>query len=68
MLCATVEYEREMWSRSKTKVLKSRSAAQYLHSDMALAAGNITRAAAAERALVLTKDGDRVGGGGGDVE
>ena len=42
-------YEREGFPRSSTKVLKSRQAAQYLHSDVALTPGNITRASAAER-------------------
>ena len=42
-------YEREMLSRSLPKVLKSRTAAAYLHSDAALVLGNITRAAAAAR-------------------
>jgi len=37
------------------KVLKSREAAFYLHSDVALTAGNITRAMAAEIALNKTK-------------
>ena len=41
-------YEIEMSSRSREKVLKSRSAASYLHSPAALATGDITRAAAAE--------------------
>lgn len=43
-----IEYELDMWERSSVKVLKSRSAADYLHSDVALAVGDITRAAAAE--------------------
>lgn len=42
------KYEIEMCNRSREKVLKSRSAASFLHSDAALAVGNITRAAAAE--------------------
>jgi salicylate hydroxylase len=46
------DYEQEMCSRSRLKVLKSRSAAKYLHNPCALAVGDITRAAAAEEALV----------------
>lgn len=42
-----IKYEDEMNVRSESKVLKSRSAALYLHSDAALASGNISRAAAA---------------------
>jgi salicylate hydroxylase len=42
-------YEKEVFPRSTTKVLKSRRAAQYLHSGAALAPGNITRASAAEK-------------------
>ena len=39
-----------MCARSGVKVLKSRTAAAYLHSEAALAEGDITRAAAAEYA------------------
>jgi len=46
-----------MWSRSTVKVLKSRSAAVYLHNDVALATGDITRAAAAEAKLLETESG-----------
>ena len=42
------DYEAEMCERSREKVLKSRSAAVYLHSKAALNKLNITRAAAAE--------------------
>lgn len=45
-----------MWARSSVKVLKSRSAAEYLHSDVALAAGNVTRAAAAEEAKLRARN------------
>jgi 2-polyprenyl-6-methoxyphenol hydroxylase-like FAD-dependent oxidoreductase len=41
-------YEEEMCKRAKEKVLKSRSAAVYLHSEDALAIADITRAKAAE--------------------
>ncbi|CAM9439176.1 unnamed protein product, partial [Ectocarpus fasciculatus] len=41
---ALLKYEAEMLERSTSKVLKSRSAAEYLHSDAALTSGNITRA------------------------
>lgn len=42
------KFESEMYIRSTPKVLKSRSAALYLHSPYALAKGNYTRAYAAE--------------------
>ena len=42
------EYEDEMASRSAVKVVKSRAAAEQLHSPAALAVGNVTRAFAAE--------------------
>ena len=42
------DYEHEMLLRTKSKVLKSRSASSFLHSADALALGNITRAMAAE--------------------
>eukprot|EP01040_Poterioochromonas_malhamensis_P004329 gene4329-4641_t len=45
------DYERDMKARTEVKVLKSREAAKYLHSDVALATGNITRAGAAELAF-----------------
>jgi salicylate hydroxylase len=41
-------YELEMSSRTRSKVLKSRSASIFLHSNAALSKGNITRAMAAE--------------------
>jgi 2-polyprenyl-6-methoxyphenol hydroxylase-like FAD-dependent oxidoreductase len=41
------EYEDEMASRSAVKVLKSRAAAEQLHSPAALTVGNVTRAHAA---------------------
>jgi len=41
------EFERNMYARATTKVLKSRAAAEFLHSPLGLRAGNITRAAAA---------------------
>jgi 2-polyprenyl-6-methoxyphenol hydroxylase-like FAD-dependent oxidoreductase len=46
-----IEYEKEMWTRSAPKVMKSREAARYLHSPVALARADITRAAAAEALL-----------------
>ena len=48
---ALLKYKVEMLERSASKVLKSRNAAEYLHSDAALASGNITRAAAAAAAV-----------------
>jgi hypothetical protein len=42
------DYESEMCMRSGKKVQKSREAAFYLHSEAALAEGDITRAAAAQ--------------------
>ena len=45
---ALTNYEAEMLARSNVKVLKSRSAAIYLHSEQALTVANITRASAAE--------------------
>ena len=48
-----------MWARSAVKVLKSRSAADYLHSDAALAKGDVTRAAAAEAKLLETEGGKK---------
>jgi salicylate hydroxylase len=44
------EYEVESFGRSAKKVIKSRLAAQYLHSPAALVPGNITRASVAEHA------------------
>lgn len=41
-------YEAKMMQGAKNKVLRSRSAAEFLHSSLALTPGNITRAAAAE--------------------
>jgi hypothetical protein len=45
---ALCHFELEMMMRSQSKVLKSRSAAAYLHSEAALQKGNVTRAMAAE--------------------
>ena len=44
-------FEKEMLSRSSVKVMKSRSAAAYLHMPVALTPGDITRAMAAQLAL-----------------
>jgi salicylate hydroxylase len=44
------DYEAEAFARSAKKVIKSRLAAQYLHSPAALVPGNITRASVAEQA------------------
>ena len=41
-------FETEMATRSRVKVLKSREAAKYLHSQSAMTRGDITRAMAAE--------------------
>ena len=41
------QYEEEMMERSSSKVLKSRLAAKYLHSEDALTEANVTRASAA---------------------
>lgn len=46
---AFATYEKEVFPRSTTKVLKSRRAAECLHSETALSPGNITRASAAEK-------------------
>jgi salicylate hydroxylase len=48
---ALKDYEKDMKSRTSVKVLKSRDAAKYLHSNAALAFGNITRAGAAAAAV-----------------
>jgi hypothetical protein len=42
------DFEQDMLFRSRPKVLKSRDAALYLHSEAALVEGNITRAKAAQ--------------------
>lgn len=42
------DFEKDMIQRNEIKVLKSREAARFLHSELGLAAGNITRAKAAE--------------------
>ena len=48
-ICSALEtYEESMKKRASTKVIKSRMAAKYLHSEAALTHANITRAAAAE--------------------
>ena len=44
------DYESEAFHRSARKVLKSRSAAQYLHSSAVMTPGNVTRASVAEQA------------------
>jgi salicylate hydroxylase len=49
---ALKDYEKDMKSRTSVKVLKSRDAAKYLHSNAAMAFGNITRAGAAAAALL----------------
>jgi 2-polyprenyl-6-methoxyphenol hydroxylase-like FAD-dependent oxidoreductase len=43
-------YESEAYDRSAKKVLKSRLAAQYLHSPVVMTPGNVTRASVAEKA------------------
>jgi hypothetical protein len=48
IVTALAKYEKKMIPRSTEKIMKSRSAALFLHSPAALAPGNITRAAAAE--------------------
>jgi salicylate hydroxylase len=50
-------YEKEMCVRAAAKVLKSRTAAVYLHSPAALAQANVTRAMAAEIAFSYTPTG-----------
>lgn len=44
---ALAEFEDEMLQRSDVKVKKSADAARFLHTDVAIAEGNITRGAAA---------------------
>ena len=44
---ALSEFEEEMLDRSAIKVLKSANAAQFLHSEVAISKGNVTRGAAA---------------------
>ena len=44
------EFEEEMIQRSAIKVLKSAEAANFLHSEVAIQAGNVTRGAAAAKA------------------
>lgn len=44
---ALTEFEEEMLDRSAIKVLKSANAAQFLHSEVAISKGNVTRGAAA---------------------
>lgn len=51
LVSSLIKYESEMRERSISKVLKSRTAAVSLHSEAALAVGNITRAAAAAAAV-----------------
>ena len=43
------EFEEEMIQRSAIKVLKSAEAASFLHSDVAIQVGNVTRGAAAAK-------------------
>lgn len=43
-------YEEEMLARSATKVKASADAAQFLHTDVAIQKGNVTRAGAAKEA------------------
>ena len=44
---ALAEFEEEMLNRSAVKVAKSADAALFLHSDVAISEGNVTRGAAA---------------------
>ena len=44
---ALAEFEEEMLRRSALKVAKSADAASFLHSDVAISEGNVTRGAAA---------------------
>ena len=44
---ALAEFEEEMLRRSAVKVAKSADAASFLHSDVAISEGNVTRGAAA---------------------
>ena len=44
---ALAEFEVEMLQRSAVKVAKSADAASFLHSDVAISKGNVTRGAAA---------------------
>lgn len=44
---ALAEFEEEMLKRSAVKVAKSADAAKFLHSDVAISEGNVTRGGAA---------------------
>jgi hypothetical protein len=46
------EFEEHMMTRSAVKVIESRTAAQFLHSDVVLQEGNITRGGCAKSSLL----------------
>jgi hypothetical protein len=50
-------YKEEMLARSAVKVTASAEAAQFLHSDVAIQEGNVTRAAAAKEGHMKTQTG-----------
>jgi len=54
---ALQQYEEEMLERSAVKVHASAEAAQFLHTDVAIQEGNVTRGAAAARSS-LGSSGD----------
>jgi hypothetical protein len=49
-------YKDEMLARSAKKVTASAEAAQFLHTDVAIQEGNVTRAGAAKGGRLMTKE------------